>query len=87
MAKNSPVRVTGIGIGSTITNFSFAQTHEPMCHPSETTEAVILFTIASIGVVSNLLLMILVIVKKPFKKYHKRYVISSLPNYWVDSKV
>jgi hypothetical protein len=34
-----------------------------------------------------LLLMILVIVKKPFKKYHKRYVISSLPNYWVDSKV
>jgi hypothetical protein len=80
MAKNIPVRVSGIGMGSTITNGSFAQTHEPTCHPSETTEAIILFTIASIGGVSNLLLMILVIVKKPFKRYHKRFVISFIPN-------
>jgi len=74
MAKNNPVRVSGIGIGSAITNVSFTQTHEPVCHPSETTEAVILFTIASIGGVTNLLLMIIVLVKKPFKRYHKRYV-------------
>ena len=78
MAKNVPVRGlggSGVGISSTFnTNETFIR-HEPVCHPSETTEVVILLTIASIGCATNLLLMLLVIVKKPLKRYHKRFAL------------
>ncbi|XP_054163721.1 uncharacterized protein LOC128961500 [Oppia nitens] len=72
MAKNVPIRGLGIGVGSLNIN----ETHikdEPVCHPSQSTEVVILLTIASIGCLTNLLLMLLVLIRKPFKRYHKSW--------------
>lgn len=71
MAKSTPIRILA-GSGISVSNGS--SSHQPICHPSETTEAFILFTIAGLGAAANLLLMVLVLLKKPLKRYRQRSV-------------
>ena len=55
--------------GHTVTN----TTHEPTCHPYETTEAIVLFILSGLGITSNVALILLVCIKKPSKRYHQTW--------------
>lgn len=65
-----PRLIPGPGIS---TSYGNSTLHEPTCHPSGATEATILFTIASLGVISNLSLILLVAFKKPLKRYRRSW--------------
>ncbi|XP_023218025.1 uncharacterized protein LOC111620343 [Centruroides sculpturatus] len=45
------------------------QSSKPSCHPAQTTEAAILFTISVFGMVANLFLMLLIIIKRPLRRW------------------
>lgn len=60
-----------IGISSNAVGNS--SQHQPTCHPRETSEATVLFVIASLGILSNLALIALVICKKPLKRYRQSW--------------
>ncbi|KAI1301323.1 hypothetical protein HDE_03107 [Halotydeus destructor] len=47
--------------------------HTPTCHPSEAIEATILFSIATAGILANLALIGLILLRKPVKKYRRAW--------------
>ncbi|CAG2166762.1 unnamed protein product, partial [Oppiella nova] len=76
MAKNVPNVGIGRGLGIGIGTFGINDTHVPhvpVCHPSQSTEVIILASIAGVGCLTNVLLMLLVIIRKPFKRYHRSW--------------
>lgn len=40
----------------------------PNCHPAQTTEAVVLFSLAVLGMGANTFLMLLILLKKPLRR-------------------
>ncbi len=65
MASNVPRLNTGT---TTIVNAT-----EPSCHPNEAAEAVVLFIFGSLGILANVVLLLLVTLKKPSKRYHQTW--------------
>lgn len=65
-----PRLIPGPGIS---TSYSNGSAHEPTCHPSENTEATILFSIAALGVLANVSLIALVAFKQPLKRYRRSW--------------
>lgn len=63
-------RLIGPNVGQNSVN---ATQHQPTCHPREATEATVLITIGSLGVICNLALIALVVFKKPLKRYRQSW--------------
>lgn len=60
-------------IGPSSNSNSNGTQHQPTCHPNETTEATVLFTIATLGIAANVALIAMVIFKKPMKRYRQTW--------------
>lgn len=56
------------------------QTLGSVCHPAQTTEAVVLFTIAALGMGANMFLMLLIVFKRPLRRYNPKYIIELAKN-------
>lgn len=50
------------------------QTLGSVCHPAQTTEAVVLFTIAALGMGANMFLMLLIVFKRPLRRYNPKII-------------
>lgn len=46
---------------------------QPLCHPSQDLESAVLFTMSVLGIMANIVLIILVCMKKPSKRYHQSW--------------
>ncbi|CAL1290110.1 unnamed protein product [Larinioides sclopetarius] len=51
--------------GTTASNQSLGS----VCHPAQTTEAIVLFTIAALGMGANMFLMLLIVFKRPLRRW------------------
>ncbi|GFX39722.1 hypothetical protein TNCV_2104661 [Trichonephila clavipes] len=58
------VRFGGVSNASHVGNVS-----APNCHPAQTTESVVLFSLAFVGMGANIFLMLLILTKKPLRSY------------------
>lgn len=57
-------------VHQSISNSShLANSSSPNCHPAQTTEAVVLFSLAVLGMGANIFLMLLILTKKPLRRY------------------
>ncbi|GFY79440.1 hypothetical protein TNIN_429641 [Trichonephila inaurata madagascariensis] len=57
------VRFGGVSNASHVGNVS-----APNCHPAQTTESVVLFSLGSVGMGANIFLMLLILTKKPLRR-------------------
>ncbi|GFR00055.1 hypothetical protein TNCT_381231 [Trichonephila clavata] len=57
------VRFGGVSNASHVGNVS-----APNCHPAQTTESVVLFSLACVGMGANIFLMLLILTKKPLRR-------------------
>ncbi|CAL1292879.1 unnamed protein product [Larinioides sclopetarius] len=57
------VRFGGVSNSSHVGN-----TSAPTCHPAQTTESVVLFSLALLGMGANTFLMLLILTKKPLRR-------------------
>ncbi|GFS69801.1 g_PROTEIN_RECEP_F1_2 domain-containing protein [Nephila pilipes] len=58
------VRFGGVSNASHVGNVS-----APNCHPAQTTESVVLFSLAIVGMGANIFLMLLILTKKPLRRW------------------
>ncbi|GIY25821.1 g_PROTEIN_RECEP_F1_2 domain-containing protein [Caerostris darwini] len=54
-----------LGTNGTTSNQSLGS----VCHPAQTTEAIVLFTIAALGMGANMFLMLLIVFKRPLRRW------------------